>query len=130
MTFKFNDFVMYIYIYINVLPIPSSPSPALTCLLLLPFISLSPFLPPSLPLRSLPPLSLFFPQITDAIMNRLTTSTLSKDMDRWIEKRDQLSRRADELRRQKEALTKDPTAVSGTTLHVYIVCGPLGGETL
>ena len=46
-------------------------------------------------------------QITDAIMNRLTMATISKDMDRWIEKRDSLSHKADDLRKQKEILEKD-----------------------
>jgi kinesin family protein 4/21/27 len=49
----------------------------------------------------------FEKKITDAIMNRLTISTLSRDMDRWIEKRDRLSCRADELRYHKQLLLKE-----------------------
>ncbi|CAI8047575.1 Kinesin-like protein KIF21A [Geodia barretti] len=49
----------------------------------------------------------FEKKITDAIMNRLTVATLSKDMDRWIEKRDRLSRRADELRYHRSHLLKE-----------------------
>ena len=51
------------------------------------------------------------PQITDAIMNRLTISTLSQDMDRWIEKRDQLSCRADELRYHRKQPLKESSPV-------------------
>ena len=61
-------------------------------------------------------------------MNRLTMATISKDMDRWIEKRDMLSRKADDLRKQKEVLEKDssvscvnpmgPTGLFGPNLHV------------
>ena len=51
-------------------------------------------------------------QITDAIMNRLTVAMLSRDMDRWIEKRDQLSRRADELRYHQSHLLKESSPVS------------------
>ena len=33
-------------------------------------------------------------------------STLAKDMDSWIEKRDELSRKIDDLRKQKETIMK------------------------
>lgn len=39
-------------------------------------------------------------------MKRLAMSTLAKDMDSWIEKRDQLSRKIEDLRKQKEASMK------------------------
>ena len=45
-------------------------------------------------------------------MNRLTISRLSTDMDRWIEKRDRLSRKADELRHHKQQLMKESSPVS------------------
>ena len=33
-------------------------------------------------------------------------ATLAKDMDRWIEKRDELSRKMEDIRRQKQAALK------------------------
>ena len=39
-------------------------------------------------------------------------STLSRDMDRWIEKRDRLSCRADELRYHRTHLMKESSPVS------------------
>ena len=33
-------------------------------------------------------------------------STLAQDMDSWIEKRDELSRKIDDLRKQKETIMK------------------------
>ena len=51
-------------------------------------------------------------QIMDAVMKCQTMSTLAKDMDRWIEKRDELSRKVEELKRQRH-----------TTLHTNkVVC--------
>lgn len=37
-------------------------------------------------------------------MKRQTMANLAKDMDMWIEKRDKLSKKTDELKRQKELL--------------------------
>ena len=47
-----------------------------------------------------------FPQIMDTIMKRQTMSTLAKDMDRWLEKRDELSKKREELLKQREATLK------------------------
>ena len=46
------------------------------------------------------------PQVHDSIMKRLAMSTLAQDMDSWIEKRDELSRKIDDLRKQKETIMK------------------------
>jgi hypothetical protein len=40
-------------------------------------------------------------KVFDAILKRQTMANLAKDMDTWIEKRDKLSRKIDELKRQK-----------------------------
>ena len=40
-------------------------------------------------------------------MKRLTMSTLAKDMDSWIEKRDNLSRKLEDLREQKKNAMKN-----------------------
>ncbi len=38
-------------------------------------------------------------------------ANLSKDMDTWIKKRDDLSRKVDDLRKQKEALLQSEDSV-------------------
>lgn len=45
-------------------------------------------------------------QIFDAIMKRQAMATLAKDMDRWIEKRDELSRKMEDIRKQKQTALK------------------------
>lgn len=45
-------------------------------------------------------------QVFNAILKRQTMANLAKDMDTWIEKRDRLSRRVDELKKQKELVLK------------------------
>ena len=45
-------------------------------------------------------------------MKRQTMANLSKDMDTWIQKRDNLSHKIDELRRQKEDLLQCGRTVS------------------
>ena len=45
-------------------------------------------------------------QIHDGMMKRQAMSTLAKDMDSWIEKRDELSKKIDDLRRQKQSIMK------------------------
>ena len=54
-------------------------------------------------------------------------AVLAKDMDRWIEKRDELSRRREDLRRQKElALQGDSvvrvkqTVVKGSSTYTHV----------
>ena len=44
-------------------------------------------------------------------MKRQTMANLAKDMDMWIEKRDKLSLKVDDLRRQKEAIVKTGVSV-------------------
>ena len=39
-------------------------------------------------------------------MKRQTMANLAKDMDMWIEKRDQLSRKIDELKKQKDLILR------------------------
>lgn len=39
-------------------------------------------------------------------MKRQTMANLAKDMDTWIEKRDKLSRKVDELKKQKELVMR------------------------
>ena len=39
-------------------------------------------------------------------MKRLAMATLAKDMDRWIEKRDELSRKMEDIRKQKKTALK------------------------
>ena len=39
-------------------------------------------------------------------MKRLAMATLAKDMDRWIEKRDELSRKMEDIRKQKQTALK------------------------
>ena len=41
-------------------------------------------------------------QINDVIKMGLAMSTLARDMDRWIEKRDDLSRMLEDIRKQKK----------------------------
>ena len=53
-------------------------------------------------------------QIMDSIMKRQTMTTLAKDMDHWIEKRDQLSQKIEDLRRQREALIRGKVVVGGS----------------
>ena len=43
-------------------------------------------------------------KVFDAILKRQTMSNLAKDMDTWIEKRDKLSRKVDELKKQKHLM--------------------------
>lgn len=47
-------------------------------------------------------------------MKRQTMANLAKDMDTWIEKRDQLSHKIDELKKQKDLILK-----SGVCTSVY-----------
>ena len=44
-------------------------------------------------------------------------STIAKDMDRWIEKRDELSRRREDLVKQREATIKAQVIVY---CHTYV----------
>ena len=41
-------------------------------------------------------------QILDAVLKRQTMTSISADMDNWIEKRDQLSRKVEDLRKQRK----------------------------
>lgn len=43
----------------------------------------------------------FSVKVFDTVLKRQTMANLAKDMDTWIEKRDQLSRKIDELKKQK-----------------------------
>lgn len=45
-------------------------------------------------------------QITNSILNRKTMQSLSKDMDQWIDKRDALSRKREDLLKQREVALK------------------------
>ena len=67
-------------------------------------------------------ISCSFPQIHDSIMKRLAMSTLAQDMDSWIEKRDELSRKIDDLRKQKETIMKGKVSEfeSYNVMLVYI----------
>ena len=57
-------------------------------------------------------------QILDGIMKRLAMSTLAKDMDSWIEKRDELSRKIEDLREQKQNIMKRKVSVDYTVHRV------------
>ena len=52
----------------------------------------------------------------DAVLKRQTMANLSKDMDTWIEKRDQLSHKIDELKKQKEVI------LNSKVPHTDIAC--------
>ena len=45
-------------------------------------------------------------KVFDAVIKRQTMANLAKDMDTWIEKRDQLSQRTDTLKKQKALILK------------------------
>lgn len=45
-------------------------------------------------------------KVFNAVLRRQTMANLAKDMDMWIEKRDQLSRKIDELKKQKQLVVQ------------------------
>ncbi len=56
-------------------------------------------------------------------MKRQTMAHLAKDMDAWIEKRDLLSSKIDELKRQKRTASK-------SKVHMSTVCRHQNSSTL
>lgn len=54
----------------------------------------------------------FWYKVFNAIMKRRTMANLAKDMDTWIEKRDQLSHKIDELKKQREFLLRSEVHLS------------------
>ena len=51
-------------------------------------------------------------------MKRLAMSTLAKDMDSWIEKRDDLSRKLEDLREQKQNAMKSKVSIQ----YIHVSC--------
>lgn len=63
----------------------------------------------------------------DAIIKRQTMANLAKDMDTWIEKRDQLSQKIDTLKKQKASILKSEVCIKIPFVRSYrklsvIVC--------
>ena len=52
-------------------------------------------------------------------MKRLAMATLAKDMDRWIEKRDELSRKMEDIRKQKTALKREVSRSTYISTHTH-----------
>ena len=54
-------------------------------------------------------------------MKRQTMANLAKDMDTWIEKRDHLSRKIDELKKQKDLIMRSGVRITCRCVFVLPV---------
>lgn len=61
-----------------------------------------------------------FYQVFDAILKRKTMANLAKDMDSWIEKRDHLSQKIEELKKQKLSILESEVRTY-PCMHIYFI---------
>lgn len=64
-------------------------------------------------------LPLWWPQVLDTVVRRKTVNVMSLDMDHWIEKRVQLSKQLDELKRHRAHLMEAEKVVRAAIVCVH-----------